>query len=234
MKLFAIVLALIAFRPIQTMAKAGPGGGGGGGSGGNQSGSMHVGIGSNAGFNRGMQPNTGALHGQAAIQHQAFDAQRRSDLSGGTGEGRDSWRYRLDDGRWWFWGPDNRWMWYSDDGQWQYYGNEYVVRRPILQTFSGGLIKIVNPSKSGTTLAYTLDGQTYTMPPGYSQTFQADRAWVIQFSRGPNLDQVQYGLETGVYKFTHTNHGWELYHSPFPQSVTPQAPIAARTSVSPR
>ena len=106
-------------------------------------------------------------------QGQGLDAQRRSDFSDGMGEGRDSWRYRFDNGRWWFWGPDNRWMWYTDDDQWQYYGNEYVVRRPILQTFSGDPIKIVNPSKSGATLTYTLDGQTFTIPPGYSQTFQA-------------------------------------------------------------
>ena len=96
MKLFAIVLALIAFSPIQAMAKGGPGGGGGGGGrrwrrsrrqsvgqharwAARQQGSQqHVGVGGNAGFNRSVQPNTGLSQGQAATQHQAFDAHKKA------------------------------------------------------------------------------------------------------------------------------------------------------------
>jgi hypothetical protein len=48
------------------------------------------------------------------------------------------------------------------------------------------------------------------------------------------LDQARYGLESGLYKFAHTDHGWELFHSPFPQTATPQSPIAGRTNQSPR
>ena len=246
-KLFAILLALIAFSPIQALAKGGSGGGGGpgGGGGGNQSGSMHVGgahvggdshvgLSGGAGDRQGMRSNTPTFEGQATTRRQSFDAQRRPDFSSDKREGRDSWRYRWDNDRWWFWGPDNRWMWYGDDDGWQYYDNGYVVRRPILETFSGDPIKIVNPSKSGATLTYTLDGHDFTIPPGYSQTFRADRAWVIQFSRGANLDQARYGLESGLYEFAHTNHGWELFHSPLPQTAAPQAPIAGRTNQSPR
>ena len=32
----------------------------------------------------------------------------------------DQWRYRSDNGRWWYWSPDNRWMWYNGS-QWTYY-----------------------------------------------------------------------------------------------------------------
>jgi hypothetical protein len=36
-----------------------------------------------------------------------------------TGDNRpDQWRYRWDNGRWWYWTPANRWMWYSPDGGW--------------------------------------------------------------------------------------------------------------------
>ena len=170
-----------------------------------------------------------ALAGQAAMSHHGFDAHNRPEYSGGGGEGRDSWRYRWDDGRWLFWGADNRWMWYGDDGQWQYYGNTYVVQRPIVNNFSGGPITIDNPAANKANLSYTLDGNPYTIAPGYSQEFTEDRAWVVQFSRGANLDQGRYGLQSGLYSFTSTDHGWELYRSEFPQTVgPPPAPAAPR------
>ena len=127
-------------------------------------------------------------------------------------------------------------MWYGDDGRWLNYGNAYVVQRPILENFSGGPIKIVNPAKNGVTLNYTLDGNAFTIPPGYSQDLREDRAWVIQFSRGENLDQARYGLQSGVYTFARTDHGWELYRSEFPQTVAPQPPppMAAPTNPSPQ
>ena len=164
--------------------------------------------------------------------HQVYDARNRPEFSSGRAEGRDNWRYRWDNGRWWFWGPDNRWMWYGDDGRWLNYGDAYVVQRPISEGFSGGPIKIVNPAKSGATLNYTLDGNAFTIPPGHSQELREDRAWVIEFSRGANLDQVQYGLHTGVYKFTPTDHGMELYRSDFPQAVALQPPKDAPTNPS--
>jgi hypothetical protein len=51
---------------------------------------------------------------------------------------------------------------------------------------------------------------------GYNQDFREDRAWVIQFSRGENLSQVQYGLQSGLYTFASTDQGWELYRSDSP------------------
>ena len=68
------------------------------------------------------------------------------------------------------------------------------------------------------TLNYTLDGIAYSIPPGYSQEFREDRAWVIQFSRAANVDQARYGLQSGQYTFTSTDRGWELYRSELPAS----------------
>ena len=82
--------------------------------------------------------------------------------------------------------------------------------------FSGGPITITNPATNKATLSYTLDGNAYTIPPGYSQDLREDRAWVIRFSRGANRDQVQYGLQSGIYTFTSTDRGWELYRSNSP------------------
>jgi hypothetical protein len=257
---FAILLALIAFSPIQTMAK-GPGGGGGGGgqgggggnkggggdnggggnrsagshvSGGEQSNDHNVGVSSNAATNLGVRSNTSGSNAKAMASHQVFDARNRPDFSGGKGVGHDSWRYRWDNNRWWFYGPDNRWMWYGDDGRWLNYGNQYVVRRPILENSSGGPIKIVNPAKNGVTLTYMLDGNAFTIQPGYSQDLQEDQASVIQFSRGANLGQARYGLQSGVYTFTRTDHGWELYRRDFTQMAAPQPPTEAPTNPSPQ
>jgi len=236
---FAILLALIAFGPAQTMAKDpgdhGHGGGKSGGekSGGEKGGNPHVGVGNGAGVNLGIPSNMGGSGGQK-MSRQTFDAHTRPEFSGGHGEGRDSWRYRWDNGRWWFWGPGNRWMWYGDDGRWLDYGNAYVVQRPILENFSGGPIKIVNPAKNGVTLNYLLGGNAFTIAPGYSQDLREDRAWVIQFSRGENLDQARYGLQSGVYTFTRTDAGWELYRTEFPQMAAPPPPMAAPANPSPQ
>jgi hypothetical protein len=234
---FAILLALIAFGPRQSMAK-GPGNSGNSGSdkhsnsfqlgSGMQNSDHHNSGSSGMNFDKGM--NSGNFMGQGMNSHKTFDANNRPEFIGGNGEGRESSRYRWDNGRWWFWGPGNRWMWYGDDGRWQDNSNAYVVQRPILENFSGDPIKIVNPAKNGVTLNYMLNGSAYTIPPGYSQDLREDRAWVIQFSRGENLDQARYGLQSGVYTFARADHGWELFRSELPQMVAPPAPIAAPTN----
>lgn len=79
-----------------------------------------------------------------------------------------------------------------------------------------------------------LNGGDFTIPAGYSQNLREDRAWVIEFSRGTNLEQAQYGLQAGVYTFTPTEQGWELYRTEFPQTLAPQPPMAAPTNPSPQ
>ena len=45
--------------------------------------------------------------GQGMTSRQTFDSHTKPEVSGGHGEGRDSWRYRWYNGRWWFWDRDN-------------------------------------------------------------------------------------------------------------------------------
>jgi hypothetical protein len=253
MSSFAILLAMVAFGPNTASAKD-PGSGKGqsnsgqqknwqqnsgqqfsGQMGSGQMGSGQKGSGqqvfSNKGINLGSGSNLSAPSNMGMNTHKNYDIHNKPEFLDSK-VGHDSWRYRWDNGRWWFWGPGDRWMWYSDDGRWLDYGNAYVVRRPILENFSGGPIKIVNPSKNAVTLNYMLNGNLYSIPPGYSQDLSEDRAWVIQFSRGANLDQARYGLQSGVYTFSNTNNGWELFRSEFPQMVAPSAPMAAPTNPS--
>ena len=102
----------------------------------------------------------------------------------------------------------------------------YVVQRPIIEepAFSGLPIKITNPATNGVTLSYVLNDVTYSIPPGASQDFVLDRSWVISFGRGGNFGGARYGLEPGLYTFTSTDHGWELYHSAMPQPSVVQTP----------
>ena len=82
--------------------------------------------------------------------------------------------------------------------------------------FSSGPISIINPATNTASLSYSLGGDAFTIAPGYGQNFHEDRAWAIRFSPGTNRDEVQYRLHTGLYTFTSTDHGWELYHSKLP------------------
>ena len=231
----AILLVLIAFGPTQTIGKEPGGGQGRGHPGGGQQNAVHQSTGQqhetvSPGTHHEAGPNLERARNAGANVHQNAGEHINPQFSGGFGAGAnvDSWRYRSDNGRWWYWTPQNRWMWYGSDGRWMDYSadaystapNAYIVARPIVPeaNFSGGPITITNPATNNVTLSYTLDGIAYTIPPGYSQELREDRAWVIQFSRGENLDQAQYGLQTGLYSFTGTDHGWELYHSELPTS----------------
>ena len=195
---------------------------------GQQGGGHHVSGSPGANFGAGTNIGRPVGQGNNAQHNVGVHIGPQFSVGVGVSGTSDSWRYRSDNGRWWYWTPQNRWMWYGDNGQWRDYSadtypaNAYVVQRPILENplpgadFSGGPIKITNPAANRVSLTYTLDGVAYTIAPGYSQDFREDRAWVIQFSRGANLDQAQYGLQSGLYSFTSTRQGWELYRSELP------------------
>lgn len=120
-----------------------------------------------------------------------------------------------------YWNSGHNWYpGYGYQGyNYRYYTPPYVVQSPILvnplPSFSGGVIKIDNPATNNTALSYTLNGVPYTIQPGQSQQFVEDRDWVIDFSRGGNFGPARYGLHSGLYTFSVTDHGWELYNAPF-------------------
>jgi hypothetical protein len=72
-------------------------------------------------------------------------------------------------------------------------------------------ITLVNPSQNGVTLAYELDGVSYSLAPGYQQ--EVRRVCVIEFDCGGSAGLARYTLSNGTYTFTPANGAWDLFHS---------------------
>ena len=83
----------------------------------------------------------------------------------------DPWRYRNDNGRWWYWAPDNRWMLY-DNNQWTYY----------------------QPNAAGTTTQST----PQTMTPGYNTTYQSTPGYTTYYG-GYDYAPGYYGSSYPYY-----------------------------------
>lgn len=100
------------------------------------------------------------------------------------------------------------------------YGPGYNTAAPI---------EIRNPSS--VTIKYRLNGTDYSMSPGQTQRFSADRAWVIEFDRGTG-GAARYSLTGGnLYRFTTASQGrelkrWELA-SAVPAVADPVVPMPA-------
>lgn len=88
---------------------------------------------------------------------------------------------------------------------------------------SNGTITIFNPADSGGEVAYSLNDATYSIKPGYSQTVDVDRTWVISFGSGGQRGDVRYTLSAGTFKFKPTPAGWELVRT-VAQSATVENP----------
>jgi hypothetical protein len=89
-------------------------------------------------------------------------------------------------------------------------------------------VKLVNPTATNFTLSYSLNGQSFSLPAGSSQTYDVPADAVIEFGRGENLGVATYGLRPGTYTFQSTPNGWDLF-----QGDQPPAPVVAVTIVNP-
>jgi hypothetical protein len=70
-----------------------------------------------------------------------------------------------------------------------------------------------------------LNGTTYTIKPGYAQTFEEDRVWTIEFLRGGNRSPVmRYALKAGTYQFEFDENGWDLRLPPGDSVPPPPSP----------
>ena len=99
-------------------------------------------------------------------------------------------------------------------------------------TRTGATIKLVCPKTAGGPLSYSLNGNIYTIQPGYSQSFRDDRAWTLEFRQGGDgSEAVRYTLKPGTYNFAVGAKGWELRQPVIaPASDLPPAPIPELTT----
>lgn len=116
-----------------------------------------------------------------------------------------------------------------------YYSPPIIVERQVVQpqvryvpvqsaaSYQGQGVLIRNPSKTETTLGYTIDSQDeHEIAPGQSQRLTAKRTYVIDFDRGGDFGHACYSIYEGWYQFTLTDRGWELFRQqgPMPPDET--------------
>ena len=76
-------------------------------------------------------------------------------------------------------------------------------------------VAIVNPTTTGTTLSFTIDGESYDLAPGARQEMRLTGVRTIEFDRGQTFGQASYSLLEGVYTFKATAGGWDLQRQPY-------------------
>jgi hypothetical protein len=62
---------------------------------------------------------------------------------------------------------------------------------------------------------YTVNQQPFSMAPTFEQNLPVGQSWTVEFDRGGGAGTTRYQLADGVYKFTPTPQGWELYRQDF-------------------
>jgi hypothetical protein len=91
--------------------------------------------------------------------------------------------------------------------------DEYVqaYSQPTAPTASGAPIRILNPAGAPATLSYAINGDSFQIRPGESQSLPADGSCVIVFDRGNEKGSAQYTLQPGQqYQFASNGQGWDL------------------------
>lgn len=108
-------------------------------------------------------------------------------------------------------------------------GSSYdVPRSPTFDANRGGTIKLSCPKSAPGGLSYSLNGNFYTIQPGYSQTIKNDRAWTLEFKRGGDgSETVRFPLNAGTYTFAMGADGWDIQQGGqvAPAADIPPAPI---------
>ena len=74
-------------------------------------------------------------------------------------------------------------------------------------------VKIVNPSATNATISFSIDGQSYSLPPGETHLYslRAGADSLIEFGRGSEFGDARYTLNSGTYTFAATPKGWNLF-----------------------
>jgi hypothetical protein len=86
-----------------------------------------------------------------------------------------------------------------------------------LQPYSGPGVTVRNPAGSKVQLAYLLDdSREQEISAGETQKLTEKGSYVVSFDRGGDHGTARYTITEGLYEFTMTDHGWELYRQKTP------------------
>ena len=103
-----------------------------------------------------------------------------------------------------YYNPPVRQNYYYDDTPQQ----TYAPAAP----YAGPGVTVRNPAGSKVTLAYMLDdSEDQEISAGETKKLAAKGSYTISFDRGGNYGSARYTITEGLYEFTMTDHGWELY-----------------------
>jgi hypothetical protein len=91
----------------------------------------------------------------------------------------------------------------------------YVRPAPEPPPYAGPGVTIRNPAATGVQLSYTLDARyPYDIEAGQTQQLTRKGSYLVEFDRGGEFGRARYTITEGLYDFTLTDHGWELYRQP--------------------
>lgn len=74
-------------------------------------------------------------------------------------------------------------------------------------------VRIMNPAANNATLSFSVNGQQFSLAPGFKQDLTGGAGTVISFDRGEGRGVATYTLFGGEYTFTPTANGWELFRT---------------------
>ena len=106
--------------------------------------------------------------------------------------------------------PVNRGYYYEDD---DYVQPTYVPQQAVRPNpYAGPGVTVRNPAGTKVNLSYLLDdSQERDIPAGETQKLTTKGSYIVSFDRGGSHGTARYTITEGLYEFTMTDHGWELY-----------------------
>ena len=111
-----------------------------------------------------------------------------------------------------------------------YYDDEVPQQVAVpVKPYTGPGVIVRNPAGSKVTLAYLLDdSEDQEISAGETKKLAAKGSYTISFDRGGNYGSARYTITEGLYEFTMTARGWELYRQkdmPAEKQVDPKAKV---------
>jgi hypothetical protein len=97
--------------------------------------------------------------------------------------------------------------------------------------YTGPGVIVRNPAGSKVNLAYVLDDSAeQEISTGETQKLTEKGSYIVSFDRGGKHGTARYTITEGLYEFTMTDHGWELYRQ---KEVPPEKQVDPKVKANP-